>query len=393
MSRIAFVEGNAGASGDMLLGALVDLGVDAAALEGALQSLKVPGWRLKTNRVVKAGISATQVTVALDETANRKERRLADITRHIEGSALSNAVKAKSMAVFKRLAEAEGVYHGEPPDQVHFHEVGGVDALVDVVGNVTALEMAGIEALYCGPLNLGSGNATFSHGTFPVPVPAVAELMKGFPCYPSDAGKELLTPTGAAILTTLATFTSPPPLRLERIAVGAGGWDLPFPNVLRMQVGAAVQSHHGDETVTVVETTIDDCPPQVFDHLFDRLYAAGALEAFLTPAQMKKTRPGVNLTVLALENTVATLADIIFEETTTLGVRTHQAARITLDREIITVTTPYGTVPVKVSRLGGVILNLTPEYDAVKALAQQHGVPLRGIMEVARAAAAAQVSA
>jgi len=386
---IAYFDCFSGISGDMALGALVDAGVPLEVLHSELAKLGLPGYTLSAEQVKRSGLAATKVHVVLEE-REQPARRLADIRDIINRSTLSPAVKQKSLGIFERLAEAEAKVHGTTAEAVHFHEVGAVDAIVDIVGSVIGLEHLGIGEIIASPVNVGSGSVHTAHGRLPVPTPATAELLKGIPLYSSSIAFELPTPTGAAIISTLADSFGPlPQLVVRRIACGAGNKDFPGqPNVLRLFVGESAPAYDEDRAV-LIETNIDDMNPQIYDHLIDRLLQAGALDAYLAPLVMKKGRPGILLSVLSAKENADALLDIIFRETTSIGVRFQEVGRKKLSRELQDVRTPYGVVRVKVSRRGDEVLTVTPEYEDCRRIARERQVPLKTVMEEAITAARA----
>jgi len=382
--RIAYFDCPAGASGDMILGALVDAGCPLGALEAAVGSLGLAGWRLEARGVQRGGLHATHLVVETDPAVCFQT--LADLLRPIERSALSDGVKARAAAVVTRLAEAESRVHGVPVEAVHFHEVGALDTLVDVVGAVAALEALGIEAVHVSPLPLGGGTVETAHGRLPVPAPATAELLRGFRVYDNGVRAELLTPTGAAILTTLGNPAPPPAMTLAAVGCGAGTKELPIPNLLRVFIGGGAAAGGAEiDTVAVIETTIDDMSPQLYEPLLERLFEAGALDAYLTPVIMKRSRPGVVLTVLARAGQATELTTLLFRETTTLGVRWRTMERAVLPRELARVDTSLGPVTFKVSRLGGRVVTVTPEFEEVRRIARQDRRPVREVLEQVRA--------
>ncbi|MGD9903720.1 MAG: nickel pincer cofactor biosynthesis protein LarC [Vicinamibacterales bacterium] len=380
----------AGAAGDMILGALLDAGVPFEALQRALGSLALDGCELRVDRVVRGGVTAAKFRVhqlagagGSAGPAAHPHRHLQDIRTAIGGSALSAAGKARATHLFQRLAEAEAAIHGMPVEHVHLHEVGALDSIADIVGAVFALEWLGADRIVVSPINVGSGTVRTAHGVLPVPAPATLRLLGDAPVYSSGIAAELLTPTGALLLTDYATAFGPlPAMRVERVGYGAGDRDLPdTPNVLRVVVGTAAEA--ADDLpamrVAVMACEIDDMNPQIFGALMDRLLAAGALEVFYQPVQMKKNRPGTLMTVVCRPADRRRLADLVFLETTTLGVRYHEMDRECLDRAIVTVTTPWGEVRVKVARRGDAVLNAQPEFDDVARLAAAHGVPIKEV--------------
>jgi uncharacterized protein (TIGR00299 family) protein len=398
MSRLVYFDCASGASGDMLLGALVDLGLSIDVLAAELAKLPLSGYRLDAHKVHRSGLHATKVDVltkdphgaaadAHDHAHDHSHTRtLPDILRLLDGSRLDGAVQDRAASCFRRLAEAEGEVHGVPPEAVHFHEVGAVDSIVDVVGGVVGLAWLRADRFAASPLNVGTGTVSMSHGVFPVPPPATARLVRGVPVYGSGDG-ELLTPTGALLVTAHASAYGPlPPVRLEAIGHGAGSRDThERPNVLRLLVGeegAGIEA----ERVLVIEAEIDDMSPQLYGPLLDRLLAAGALDAYLTAVQMKKNRPGTLVTVVAPPSTRAAVEDVFFAETTTLGVRFQEWDRTTLEREVVSVATPYGPIGVKVGRRGGEVKNAQPEFEDCQRAASAHGVPVKEVWAAALSA-------
>lgn len=381
---LAYFDCFSGISGDMTLGALVDAGADPGVLRAELARLGLTGYELRTGKVTRSGIAASKVDVVI-EPKDRQARGLADILGIIGASSLSPPVKEKSTRIFTRLAEAEARVHATTPDRVHFHEVGAVDAIVDIVGSVIGLELLGIERIMASSINVGSGTVETSHGAFPIPAPATAELLKGLPMHQSALRFELATPTGAAIISTLASSFGPlPDMRTERIAYGAGDQDFPgHPNVLRLMIGRTAAVPDEDASV-VIETNIDDMSPQIYDYLSDRLLQAGALDVYLTPIVMKKGRPGILLSVLAERGSQDAVLDVIFRETTSIGVRVREVGRKKLSREVRRVETRHGTVRVKVSRIGDEVLTATPEYEDCRRIAEEKNVPLKQVIEDAK---------
>jgi len=388
--KIAYFDCFSGASGDMLLGALLDAGLELGRLEAELRRLPLPDWSITAEKTKKKGIAATQVRVHSGE--HHPHRGLAEILRLIDQgreAGLAPSVAARASAIFRRLGEAEAKIHNVPVEQIHFHEVGAVDAIVDIVGASAGFELLGIEDFYASALNVGSGRVEAAHGVMPVPAPATAELVRGVPTYSSGIERELLTPTGAAILTTIVRRFGPlPPMRLEAIGYGSGMADLPSQaNVLRMFVAESAESPvASDETITIIEANVDDLNPQVYAYFAERALAAGALDVSSSPLQMKKGRPGQLITVLAPPGRVDSLVDMLFRETTTIGVRAWEARRRVLAREMVRVETPYGAVAVKVSRLNGHVLNAAPEFEDCRRLALESGAPLKLVLAAAAAA-------
>jgi pyridinium-3,5-bisthiocarboxylic acid mononucleotide nickel chelatase len=385
VSRTAYFDCSSGASGDMLLGAALDLGLPLERLREELARLPLAGYRLEASRVTRSGLAATKLNVIVDGPVPG-HRHLRHILEMLEASGLEAEVKERAAGLFRRLAEAEAAVHGTSVEKVHFHEVGAVDSIVDVVGGVIALRWLGARRFVASPLNVGTGTVTMSHGTFPVPPPATLRLVTGVPVYGEGEG-ELLTPTGALLVTAHATEYGPlPPMRVESTGHGAGGRDTKGrPNVLRLIVGEEAAAP-GGERVLVLETELDDAVPQILGPLLDRLLAEGALDAFFTAVQMKKGRPGVLVTVLCEPARREALEEVLFRETTTLGVRRQEWDRSVLERETATVETAYGPIRVKIGRRGGTIYNAWPEFDDCQRAADEKRVAVKEVLAAALAA-------
>ena len=379
--KVAYFDCFAGISGDMTLGALVDAGLSFAALKSELDKLSVREFTLSQRRVEKHGIAGTKIDVNARE--GHVHRHLKDVLEIINNSAISASAKEKAARVFQKLAEAEAKIHGTTIEAVHFHEVGAVDAIVDVVGAIVGLELLDIEAIYASKFRFGSGHTRGAHGAMPVPVPAVVEMTKGFPSERTDIPYELVTPTGAALLTALASNIGETiQLRTESTGYGAGTRDVEqVPNLLRVEIGELVADSQTD-TPILLETNIDDMTPEIYGYLIDRLLEAGARDAFLTPVIMKKGRPGIQLTVLADPNKETELTELIFSETTTLGIRRLPVQRHTLERRTDTVQTPYGPIRVKIADIGGK-QRITPEYDDCARIAREKQVPILDVYKAA----------
>ena len=375
----------AGASGDMILGAMVGAGVDPNYLREQLALLRVDGFSIDFETVNRSGLSATYARV--ETVHEHKHRHLSDIKQIIEGSDLPQYVKTLSVQIFTRLAEAEARVHNEPVEHVHFHEVGALDAIVDVVGAAICFDYLDIERFVCSPLHVGSGMVQMAHGRFPIPPPAVAELLKGVPFYSTDIKGELLTPTGAAIITTVCGDYGPiPKMTTESMGYGAGTREYQdFPNVLRVMMGDTA-ADAADERLWMLETNLDDASPQIVGHVMDRVLELGALDCFFTPVQMKKNRPGVLLSVLCEPDQKEAVMKLLFMETTTLGVRSYEVARRALQREVVQVETQYGMIDVKVARLDGRRVNEMPEFEQCRAAAAKAGVPVKVVEDAARVA-------
>jgi len=377
-----------GASGDMLLGALLDAGADATRLRTVLARLPLDGYELDIQKVKEVSIAATRALVHVDDSVAQPERHLSDVTAVIKDAGLPAAVESRAIDVFTRLAEAEAEIHRTSSAKIHFHEVGAVDSIVDVVGTVIAVDLLDIERVVCSPVHLGSGEVECAHGTLPVPAPATLAMLRGVPVYSRGIPAELVTPTGAALVTTLADEFGPIP-SLEPISVGygAGSRDIDGrANVLRAVVGEATDVARIDELMAVVETNIDDMNPQWYEPLMEKLFAAGARDVFMAPAYGKKHRPGTVLTVLCPEETVPEIGRIVFRETTTFGLRYRVDRRMVLDREQRRVSTPWGEVSVKIGTFAGETLSVSPEYDDCRRVADAGGVAVKHVYEAATAA-------
>ena len=443
--RIAYLECFSGISGDMFLGALVDAGVSPGLLKDTVEALGV-GAKLEISKVMRSGISATKVDVWVDgekdmpreeywekqdvvpghakahhdhehahdhnhhhehshshESTSHEQSRsnapashehghshrgLTEIRKIISASAISDSAKTTAIAIFEALGAAEAKIHNVPVDSIHFHEVGAVDAIVDIVCAAVGAEALAVDEIVCSRLNIGGGTVKCAHGTFPVPAPATVELLKDAPVYSSDLEAELVTPTGAAIARTLATrFSGFPEMKIEKSAYGAGSRDFPgHPNVLRIVVGEALPVLAGktkSETISVLEANLDDLNPQVFGYVMDRLLEEAALDVFGMPVQMKKNRPGTLLTVLCKPGDAEKLIQLIFSETTTLGVRRREESRQTLARRWESVRTEWGEVRIKIASMNGTVTNYAPEYEDCRRIAAEHHVPLKTVMQEA----------
>lgn len=447
---IAYFDCFSGISGDMVLGALVDAGADLAALEGELRKLNLPGWSISAEKVRRGAIVATQVKVRAEEHKSAEQevssgakaqvhggghtedlkvrppkkhaetpghhhngseveerhrrdagatsdsaggghphhhRGLSEIVKMIDAAGLPRRAAERAKRIFQRLGEAEAKVHGVAVEKVHFHEVGAVDSIIDIVGAAVGFDLLGIDEFGCSAFDVGGGRVETEHGVLPVPAPATVELLRGAPTHSSGVQRELVTPTGAAIATTLAsTFGTIPAMSLRSVGYGAGSADLvEKANVLRLLIGERIESGTGERetSVTVIETNVDDMSPQIYGYFAEKALAAGALDVFSTPAQMKKNRPGLLITILSETQNAAPLIDLVLRETTTIGVRTHEVRRKTLDREFVPVETRFGRVRMKVSRMNGSLLNATPEYDDCQAIAAERGVPLKEVIAAA----------
>jgi uncharacterized protein (TIGR00299 family) protein len=380
----------AGASGDMILGALIAAGVEPDAFKRQLALLDVKGYSIDFESVDRSGISATYARVQTAQ--EHAHRHLSDILKIIYDSRLSAAVKDSAAKIFSRLAEAEARVHNEPVDHIHFHEVGALDAIIDVVGAAICFELLSIERFASSALHVGSGTVKMEHGRYPVPPPAVAELLKDAPFYSTDIVGELVTPTGAAIITTVCTEYGPiPQMKLQQTGYGAGTRQYEkFPNALRVligddQVNASEAAASADERLWMIETNMDDISPQILGHVMERAFELGALDCYFTAVQMKKNRPGILLSLLCRAEQRPVLSELVFSETTTLGIRAYEVERRALERKIVAVETLYGPIDVKVAQLNGHIVKAMPEYEQCRQAARVANVPLRVVEEAARA--------
>jgi uncharacterized protein (TIGR00299 family) protein len=384
-----------GAAGDMILGALIDAGLPLDALKQALGSLGVEGWDVSADRVVKCGITATKFRVhehalagagdaAAVQPSGHRHYHIAGIRKRIDQSALSDAGKTRAKALFDRLADAEASIHNMPVEKVHLHEVGALDSIVDIVGAVFALEWFGADRIVVSPMNVGSGTVKTAHGVYPVPAPATLRVLGNAPIFGSAIPMELLTPTGALVLSAYADAFGPmPAMRVDRVGYGAGDRDLDgTPNVLRVVVGEEA-AQTSAMRVVVIECEIDDMNPQIFGALMDRLQAAGALDVCYSAVQMKKNRPGTLMTIVARPADREALVDLVFRETTTIGVRFTEMSRECLERETVTVATPLGGVRFKIARRDGHVFNAQPEFDDLVRLAGEHSRPIKEVQAVA----------
>ncbi|MGH9699615.1 MAG: nickel pincer cofactor biosynthesis protein LarC [Candidatus Acidiferrales bacterium] len=383
---LAYFDCFSGISGDMTLGALIDAGASLPAIEAELRKLGLEGWTISAEKVKRGAIFATHLKVATEE--GHHHRGLAVILKRIEGAQLAPRAAERATRIFTRLAEAEARVHNEPIEKIHFHEVGAVDSIIDIVGTAVGFELLGIDEFSCSPLDVGAGQVKTAHGLLPVPAPATADLLRGAPTYSSGLARELVTPTGAAIATTLSSrYAEMPEMTLRAIGYGAGSADNPEkPNVLRLLIGEKAADEVGERwaaPVTVIETNLDDMSPQIYGYFVERALAAGALDVFSTSVQMKKNRPGLLVTILCKTADASRLIDLVFRETTTIGVRTHEVRRKVLDREIVPVTTPFGEIRMKVSHMNGSLLNATPEYEDCQRIAAQQGIPLKQVIAAA----------
>jgi hypothetical protein len=425
--RIAYLDCFSGMSGDMFLGALVDAGVPMRLLEDTVAAMNIEA-RIEATHVMRSGISATKIDVYAhgEKEVPREEylaqhshphghehehgqahdhehnhipshgdahtgphgRGLKEIRAIINKAGIANSAKQAALAIFEALGAAEAKIHNVDIEKIHFHEVGAMDAMVDIVCSAVAAEALGVDEIVCSPLNVGGGTVKCAHGVLPIPVPATVELLRNAPVYSSGIQMELVTPTGAAIVNVLAKrFGAFPEMKIEKSGYGAGGRDLPgHPNVVRLTIGEALPERAAktsQETISVLEANLDDLNPQVFGYVMDRLFEEGALDCFGVPVQMKKNRPGTLLTVLCKSEDAAKLTEIIFTETTTLGVRRREEKRETLARNWVLVSTQWGKVRMKIASMNGTVTNYAPEYEDCRKIAAEHKVPLKTVMNEA----------
>lgn len=385
--KIAYFDCFSGAAGDMILASMIAAGLSADALRAELARLNLAGYELDISHVRKQGFAAVKVDVRMTDKPGH--RHLHHITKIIDDATLPERIKDRAKRIFTRLAEAEAKVHGSTVEKVHFHEVGAIDAIVDIVGASIGIDLLGIERIICSPIPTGSGTVKCNHGVMPVPAPATAELLTGVPIAACDEVGELLTPTGAAILTTLAESFGPmPAMKIAHIGYGAGTRDgKTRPNVLRLLLGdSAGPTGLLDDEIVLLEANVDDASGQQIGHAFDALLAAGALDVFTVPIHMKKNRPGVILSVLSSPEKVAACEEILFNQTPTFGVRRHGCSRRKLDRRSETVATRYGDIRIKLGIRGGLVCVVAPEYDDCAAAATAHGVSLRDVIFAAESA-------
>ena len=378
--KIAFFDCFSGASGDMILGSLIDAGLSMMDLEEELSKLGLSGYTIRADKKEKKGIWGTQFQV--DVSDNHHHRSLKDIFKIIDQCSLGDVIKNKSKMIFDNLAKVESKIHNQPVDKIHFHEVGAVDSIIDIVGAVIGLEFMNIQLIMTSKIHVGTGFLNCAHGTLPVPPPAALELLKGIPIYSTEIEGELVTPTGAAILSTLSKeFGNLPLMQIEQIGYGLGQKELSIPNVLRVCIGNTHQ-RYDEDTVQLIETNIDDMNPQFYEYIMESLFTKGAKDVFLNPIIMKKNRPGVVLSLIANPAQVQSLVDVLFRETTTLGVRISEIKkRLILKREICAVSTRWGEVNVKVRTISKDQRTLSPEYEDCKRLARENHLSIGKIYE------------
>jgi pyridinium-3,5-bisthiocarboxylic acid mononucleotide nickel chelatase len=397
MARILYFDCFSGCSGDMIIGALLDAGLEFGTLQKGLSGLSFGGYSLSMEKVTRSSISAIKFNVNIDEHSHDEHhhRGLSEILGIIDSSNLSTSVKLKSSAIFRKLGEIEAGVHGIPVEEVHFHELGAIDTIIDIVGTVFAIETLNIEQCYSSALPAGSGNINTSHGILPVPVPATLKILAdaGAPLVsaPGTSPGELVTPTGAVLVTSLARF-SRPDMKLEKVGHGAGSKDFPgWPNIMRIWIGEEVTAKDNNELV-LLETNIDDMNPQVYGYLMDKLFAEKAADVWLTPIQMKKNRPATLLSVLAPLDAETRITDIIMRETSTLGIRSRKVSRHVAHREIIQIDSSLGRAGVKVKKLGPDVVQVSAEYEDCRRVASELNMPLREVIRIVEEEARHQIA-
>ena len=387
--RVAYFDCYSGISGDMILGALVDLGVDPGKIRKALKTLDLKGYKLKTSRVQRGLIAGTkaQVSVEKSQHSHHPARKYSDIKKLIANSDLSSTAKKNSQEIFKRIARVEAAIHNTTMEKIHFHEVGAVDSIVDIVGGVVAIESLELDKVYASPLNVGEGFVQCAHGCLPVPAPATVKLLQGVPVFSSGIKKELTTPTGAAMIGFYADkFGSFPAMKIVSDGYGAGDHIIPeMPNMLRVVLGETC--HEQSEELVLIESNIDDMNPEFYEGTMESLFKAGALDVYLTPIIMKKSRPANKISVLSTETNRSAMTEILLQETTSFGVRFYRVGRTTLEREMKTVKTSWGPVKIKVGRLHGKILQVSPEYEDCKKIASKKKILVKQVYEEAHSQA------
>ena len=389
--KIAYFNCLSGISGDMIIGALIDAGLNKEKLEQELNKLNLSGYQLEVKKVVKMGISATQVKVKNKE--ENVSRKLKDIEEIIDKSTLNPKDKKQIMKIFYRIGKAEAQIHQKDIESIHFHEVGGMDSIIDITSAVVGLRFMGVKKVYASALPLGHGFVKCAHGSIPVPAPATLELLKGIPVYDGGINSEMVTPTGAGIITTyVKKFEGRPPMEVKKIGYGAGEKDFAIPNTLRITIGEVTVSNKSilddyirDEAI-LVETNIDDMNPEIYSFIIEKLLSQGALDVYLTPIQMKKNRPAHILSLIAYENDLKKLLVILFDESTTLGVRIREVKRLKLIHKNIIADTEHGKVRTKVAIYKGEVKNIAPEYEDCQKIAKKHKIPLKLVYDEAKKA-------
>lgn len=387
--KIAYFDCFSGISGDMTVGALLDAGLKIETLETELKKIGLTGYQLEADKVAKKGISATQFKVKIKEEG--VERRFKDILTILKKSKLDEEIKKEVIRIFFNIAQVESKIHQKDMDEIHFHEIGGLDSIIDITSTVIGIKILGIEEIYSSALPLGKGFVECAHGIIPVPAPATLELLKNIPTYGGGIESEMITPTGAAIISSLAkSFGERPLMEIERIGYGAGEKEFNIPNLLRISIGEKrlkgeqlKDSYVSDEAV-LIETNIDDMNPEFYDYIMDQLFSQGALDVFLTPIQMKKNRPAHMLSILVYEQDLKEILEVLFSESTTLGVRMREIKRMKLTQQDFIADTKHGKIRVKVGIFKGKIKNIAPEYIDCKKIAKQQQIPLKEVYDEAK---------
>ncbi len=389
--KIAYFDCFSGISGDMTLGAFVDAGLDAGLLRNQLAQLHLHGYEISTEKVKRAGINGTKVRVVIppehhhthvshDKHHHHSHLKFSDIQSIIEKSPLHHEIKSDSVKIFRRLAMVEAKVHNTTIEEVHFHEVGAIDSIIDIVGSVIAIKHMGIEKIYFSPVPTGCGYTTCEHGTFPVPAPATAELLKNQLLKSVAIEKELTTPTGAAIITTMGEgLRTNPEMKILQIGYGAGTHDNPnIPNLLRIFIGETTPGTESDE-MWIVETNVDNMSGEILGYVMDKLFQAGAVDVYFTSIQMKKERPGTIISAIVPELKLPPVESVFFNQTTTFGIRKHKVIRKTLAREFKEFDSPVGKIKMKIGKLNGDIKSISPEYEDCKKIAEEKGIPLKQV--------------
>ncbi len=379
-NRVAYFDCFSGISGDMILGALVDLGVDIKDIRKALKAINLKGYKLQAKKVLRNGLTATQVSVVIDRPSHL-HRKYSTIRKLIEQSTLPLPVQKNSIEIFRRIAKVEARIHNTTIEKIHFHEVGGVDSIIDIVGGVWAIESLKLDQIFSSPLNTGEGFVDCAHGRLPVPAPATLKLLKGIPAFSNGVKKELTTPTGAAIIGFYADkFQSMPTMTITSDGYGAGGHVIPsIPNLLRVVLGEMTVKD--SVSLSLIETNIDDMNPEIFDAVMESLFKAGALDVYFSSIMMKKNRPATKISVLSEGSKRETLAKILLTETSSFGVRFHEVSRMTLDREVQKIKTDYGLIKIKLGRWDGKTVQATPEFEDCKKAARAKKLPVKKVYD------------
>ena len=387
--KVAYFDCFSGISGDMTVGALLDAGLKIEILEKELKKLGLTGYQLEVNKVVKKGISATRFKVKIKEEG--VERGYKDILTILEKSKLDEEIKKESKKIFFNIAQAESKIHQKDIDRIHFHEIGGLDSIIDIISAVIGIKTLGVEAIYSSVLPVGKGFVKCAHGVIPVPAPATLELLKNIPTYSGGIESEMITPTGAAIIGTLAeSFGERPLMKIERTGYGAGEKEFSIPNLLRVSIGEKIlkgedlKDDYVSDEAMLVETNIDDMNPEFYDYIMEKLFSQGALDVFFTPIQMKKNRPANMLSIIVYKQDLKEILEVLFLESTTLGIRIREIKRLRLAQQNFLAETKYGKIRIKVGIFKGEIKNIAPEYEDCKKIAKQHQVPLKEVYEEAK---------